>query len=81
MLLTPIELREQSRRYGEVARESDFVASKRQLAAEALALRQLAENVERGARVVDLLQGAEAESEKLLAQTLDDKRDVWCKRC
>lgn len=43
----PAELREQARRYGEAARKETEPETKRKLRAEALALAQLAEKVER----------------------------------
>ncbi len=45
---TPAEMREQSRRYREGARNAVDVATKRRLAAKALALAQRAEAIERG---------------------------------
>jgi hypothetical protein len=47
MPLTPAEMREQSRRYREAARNAVDVATKRALAEKALALAQLAEAIER----------------------------------
>jgi hypothetical protein len=44
---TPAEMREQSRRYREAARNAVDVATKRRLAGKALALAQLAEAIER----------------------------------
>jgi hypothetical protein len=51
-LPTPVELREHSCRYQEAARKADDAATKRQLAAHALALAQIAEALEREGEAV-----------------------------
>ena len=73
MLLTPVELREQSLRYLGAARKADTPA-KRRLAGYAFALAQVAKAIESDGRVAEFAQGAEAGRYKhLLAQAMDDK--------
>ncbi len=47
-MVEPAELREQARRYAEAAKKETEPETRRKLRAEALALAQLAEKVERG---------------------------------
>jgi hypothetical protein len=75
MLPTPVELREQSRLFRKAANEALNLATKRRLAAYALAVAQIAEKIERDGPAGEPVQGIKAEHYKrLLAQALDDGR-------
>ncbi len=75
MLPTPVELREQSRLFREAANEVLNLATKRRLAAYALAVAQIAEKIERDELAGAPVHGSEAEHYKrLLAQALDEGR-------
>ncbi|HUJ97183.1 MAG TPA: hypothetical protein VLV85_03005 [Stellaceae bacterium] len=75
MLPTPIELREQSRLFRKAANEALNLATKRRLAAYALAVAQIAEKLERDEPSGAPLPGLKAEHYKhLLAHALDEGR-------
>ena len=75
MLPTPVELREQSRVFRKAANAALNLATKRRLAAYALAVAQIAEKIERDEVSGEPVQGIKAEHyQSLLAQALDDAR-------
>jgi hypothetical protein len=75
MLPTPVELREQSRLLRKAANAAFNLATKRRLAAYALAVAQIAEEIERDEVSGEPVQGIKAEHyQRLLAQALDDGR-------
>jgi hypothetical protein len=75
MLPTPVELREQSRLFRKAANEALNLATKRRLAAYALAVAQIAEKIERDELSGEPVQGIKAEHYKrLLAHALDEGR-------
>lgn len=74
MLPTPIELREHSRRYRDAARAAPDASTRRRLAADALALAQLAEAIEREGRIDQFVQGPKLpEYRRLLAQAVGER--------
>lgn len=75
MLPTPVELREQSRLFRKAANAALNLATKRRLAAYALAVAQIAEKIEREEPSGAPVQGMKAEYyQRLLAQALDEGR-------
>ncbi|HZB93043.1 MAG TPA: hypothetical protein VE397_16470 [Stellaceae bacterium] len=71
MLPTPSELREHARRLREAARAAPDASTRRQLAADALALAQLAEAIEHHQTIDQFTQGAKVqEYKRLLARAL-----------
>ena len=75
MLPTPVELREQSRLFRKAANAALNLATKRRLAAYALAVAQIAEKIERDEDAGEPVQGVKAEHyQRLLAQALDERR-------
>ena len=75
MLPTPVELREQSRLFRKAANAALNLATKRRLAAYALAVAQIAEKIERDEVSGEPVQGIKAEHyQRLLAHALDDGR-------
>ena len=84
MLPTPVELRELSRLYREAARLETIASRKRQLAACALALAQIAEAVERDGRIDEfvkddklryLLAGVDATVRQIVGKLLTEQCD------
>jgi hypothetical protein len=73
MLPTPVELREQSLRYREAARRAESLAAKRWAANCALALAQIAEQIERDGEIVEAVRGAAERYKQMLARVLGDK--------
>lgn len=73
MLPTPFELREQSLRYREAARRAESLAAKRWAANCALALAQIAEQIERDGHIVEAARGAAERYNEMLARALGDK--------
>jgi hypothetical protein len=75
MLPTPVELREQSRLFRKAADEAVNLATKRRLAAYALAVAQIAEKIEREEVPGEPMPGIRAEHyQRLLAKALDEGR-------
>jgi hypothetical protein len=75
MLPTLVELREQSRLLRKAAHDALNLATKRRLAAYALAVAQIAEKIERDEVSGEPVQGIKAEHyQRLLAQALDEGR-------